>query len=155
SASGADIIEIGVPFSDPVADGITIEAASQAALEAGFCLSRFLERLGDVKLKCPAVLMSYLNPLLAYGDSLFRDLRPAGICGLIVPDLPLEEADDWRSVAETHAIDLIFLVAPTSTDQRVKRIAGATRGFLYAVSVAGTTGIRAELDKNLPEFLDR
>jgi tryptophan synthase alpha chain len=153
---GVDIIEIGVPFSDPVADGVTIEAAGQLALANGFSLSQFLIRLGELKIPRPLVLMSYLNPLLAYGrDKLLDDARSAGIRGMIVPDLPPEEAGEWLTASKEKQIDMVFLVAPTSTDDRIREIATSTRGFLYAVSVAGTTGVRTELDPKLPTFLAR
>jgi tryptophan synthase alpha chain len=156
AAAGADVMEIGVPFSDPVADGVTIEAAGHAALRAGFRLGPFLERLKGVRLGRPVALMSYLNPLLAYGrDRLLADLAAAGVSGLIVPDLPPEEADEWRAACRACGIDTIFLVAPTSTDDRILRIAAASEGFVYAVSLAGTTGARAGQDPGLPAYLAR
>jgi tryptophan synthase alpha chain len=154
--AGADLIEIGVPFSDPVADGVTIQSASQAALTAGFSLSRLMAALRQVRIGRPALLMSYLNPLLAYGrETLVRDASDAGICGLIVPDLPPEEADDWLEAARRYGIAMVFLVAPTSDDARIRYIAERSDGFLYAVSLAGTTGARPELDPQLPAYLHR
>lgn len=154
--SGADLIEIGVPFSDPVADGVTIQAASHAALEAGFRLRHLLHALRDIRLPCPAALMSYLNPLLAYGrDALLTDLHRAGMSGLIVPDLPPDEADDWLAPARSHGVAMTFLVAPTSTDERIHRIAERTDGFIYAVSLIGVTGARTTLDGSLPAYLQR
>src|SRR5262249_31807317 len=154
--AGADLMEIGVPFSDPVADGATIQAASQAALDAGFRLRDLLGALREEPLSCPALLMSYLNPLLAYGrDELLAEPPQAGIAGLIVPDLPVDEAGDWLDAAKSHRLTLVFLVAPTSSDERIRRIAKASDGFIYAVSLAGTTGARAELDPGLPAYLDR
>jgi tryptophan synthase alpha chain len=154
--SGADLLEIGVPFSDPVADGVTIQAASQIALDAGFRLRDLLMALTEEPLACPAVLMSYLNPLLAYGRAtLLADLRRAGLAGLIVPDLPLEEAGDWLAEARAKQLALVFLVAPTSDDERIRRIAQESDGFIYAVSVAGTTGVRDEANPQLTSYLAR
>jgi tryptophan synthase alpha chain len=154
--SGADLLEIGVPFSDPVADGVTIQAASQVALNSGFRLRDLLMALIDEPLACPAVLMSYLNPLLAYGRArLLADLRRAGLAGLIVPDLPLEEAGEWLAEARANQLSLVFLVAPTSDDERIRRIARESDGFIYAVSVAGTTGVRDEANPQLTSYLAR
>jgi tryptophan synthase alpha chain len=154
--SGADLIEIGVPFSDPVADGLTIQAASQIALQSGFHLRELLASLADEPLGCPAVLMSYLNPLLAYGrDALINALLRAELAGLIIPDLPFEEADEWLAAARDRNLTIVFLAAPTSSDERLRRIAQASDSFIYAVSVAGTTGVRDQTDRGLPEYLAR
>lgn len=156
AGSGADVIELGVPFSDSVADGVTIEAAGHAALANGYRLGPFLERLRHLKLDCPTVLMSYLNPLLAYGrDRLLDDAAQANVVGLIVPDLLPEDAGDWKAACNARGIVPVFLVAPTSTDERIRRIAAESDGFIYAVSVLGTTGARAELDDRLPDYLRR
>jgi tryptophan synthase alpha chain len=154
--SGADLLEIGVPFSDPVADGVTIQAASQIALDSGFRLRDLLMALTEEPLVCPAVLMSYLNPLLAYSRArLFADLRRAGLAGLIVPDLPLEEAGEWLAESRANQLSLVFLVAPTSDDDRIRRIAQASDSFVYAVSVAGTTGVRDGANPHLKSYLAR
>jgi tryptophan synthase alpha chain len=154
--AGADVLEVGVPFSDPVADGVTIQSASQIALDSGFRLRDLLAALAAKPLACPAVLMSYLNPLLAYGrGTLLDDLRRAGLTGLIVPDLPLEEAHDWLTEARAKQVSVIFLVAPTSNDERLHRIAKESDGFIYAVSVAGTTGVRDSADAGLSDYLAR
>ncbi len=143
AGAGADIIEVGVPFSDPVADGPVIQAASQQALAAGTTLAGLLERLRADRPAVPLVLMSYLNPLIAYGiDRLLGELPRAGICGLIVPDLPVEEAGPLAQQAAAAGVDLVLLAAPTSTDERLRRIGRTSRGFVYAVSVTGTTGVR-------------
>jgi tryptophan synthase alpha chain len=153
---GADLLEIGVPFSDPVADGVTIQAASQVALDGGFRLNDLLTATRQQPLRCPAVLMSYLNPLLAFGrDPLMDALVESKIAGLIVPDLPLEEADDWLVAARERQLAVIFLVAPTSSDERIRRIAAQSDGFIYAVSVAGTTGVRDRADAHLTDYLTR
>ncbi len=152
--SGGDIIEVGIPFSDPVADGPTIQYASQVALENGVTLAKTLDALSHVDLGKPLVAMSYLNPLTAYGmERLFDDLRAARVTGLIIPDLPAEEADDWQASAEGAGIDLVFLIAPTSTSQRIKHIAERSQGFLYYVSITGITGARSALAKSLPDRL--
>jgi tryptophan synthase alpha chain len=154
--NGADLLEIGVPFSDPVADGVTIQAASQVALDGGFRLKELLTALTQQSLPCPAVLMSYLNPLHAFGrDPLMDALVDSKIAGLIVPDLPLEEADDWLVAARERRLALVFLVAPTSSDERIRRIAAQSDGFIYAVSVAGTTGVRDRADTGLTGYLTR
>lgn len=156
AAAGADVIEIGVPFSDPVADGVTIESASHDALTAGFQLTDFLHQLATIKLSCPAVLMSYLNPLLAPGrDHVLEQVAGAHLSGLIVPDLPPDEASEFQAAARRRQLDMIYLVAPTTTDERIARIAAATEGFLYAVSLTGTTGVRRDIDANLPAYLRR
>jgi tryptophan synthase alpha chain len=156
SENGADIIEIGIPFSDPIADGPTIQRSSQAALELGVSLPQILDAVSGVKLEIPLVAMSYLNPLLAYGrEKLFQSMKSAGFAGLIIPDLPLEESDSWTQEADSHEIDLIFLVTPTTSDKRMKQLAEASRGFIYCVSLTGITGARKDLPPHLAEFLGK
>lgn len=155
SSSGADVVEVGLPFSDPMADGPTIQFASHEALLAGARFDAILAVLGGVKLRQPLVLMSYLNPLLAKGDSLLPRLREAGISGLIIPDLPAEEAADWAERTRRAGLSLILLAAPTSPPERLKRIGEVSDGFVYAVSLTGITGARAELSDALPDFLHR
>jgi tryptophan synthase alpha chain len=153
---GADLLEIGIPFSDPIADGPTIQYSSHAALKNGVRLRDVLAALRPVELPCPLVMMSYLNPLMAYGrDKLFTDMRAARISALIIPDLALEEADAWLTAARRHGISIVFLLAPTSTNDRIRRAAALTDGCLYAVSLTGTTGARNTLGAGLPEFLRR
>lgn len=153
---GADLIEIGVPFSDPIADGPTIQTASQVALENGVNLKSILLEIRKIKVKTPLVLMSYLNPLLAYGqEKLFEDSRAADISGFIVPDLPVEEANDWIIHSREWDIDLTFLLAPTSSDDRIRLVAKHSRGFIYCVSVTGTTGMRKGLSPGLFGFVQR
>ena len=152
--NGADLLEIGIPFSDPVADGPTIQHSSQVALDNGTRLSNILDALRTVRFAQPLVAMSYLNPLLAYSPGkLFAKMKEAGVSGLIVPDLPPEESDDWLGAARDAAIALVFLVAPTSSQERVRRIAERSDAFLYYVSVTGTTGIRQGLPADLSESL--
>jgi tryptophan synthase alpha subunit len=153
---GADLLELGIPFSDPIADGPTIQYSSHMALENGTRLKNVLAALRQVELPCPLVMMSYLNPLMAYDRAkLFADLRAARIRGLIVPDLALEEAGEWLAVAREHGTSIVFLLAPTSTEERIRRTAALTDEFIYAVSVTGTTGARDALYAGLPEFLKR
>ena len=153
---GADLLELGIPFSDPIADGPTIQYSSHVALENGTRLKDVLAALREFELPCPLVMMSYLNPLMAYGEErLFADMRAARINGLIVPDLALEEADEWLAAAREHGISIVFLLAPTSTDERIRRTAELTDDFIYAVSLTGTTGARDALYAGLPVFLKR
>lgn len=153
--AGADAVEIGLPFSDPVADGPTIQFASHQALESGFKPRVFLEALAAHRRPCPLILMTYLNPLLALGPNGFATLAAAGISAVVVPDLPQEEASSMSAEAARSGIDMVLLVAPTSSDERLRRIGAASRGFVYVVGVVGTTGARREADPALPRILDR
>lgn len=156
AASGADIIEVGIPFSDPIADGPTIQHASHVALRSGVTLRTTLVALRELRLETPLIIMSYLNPLLAYGrDALLRDMFGAKVTGLIIPDLPAEESDDWRAAVRHAGVGLIQLAAPTSTDERLTLIGDRSDGFVYAVSVAGITGSRRTLSDGLGAFLER
>ncbi len=156
---GADIIELGVPFSDPVADGATIQKASFRALEAGMTVSRCFDVVAEIRRddeEVPVILMTYANPVLAYGEEAFvRKAAASGVDGLIVVDMPPEEGTELRERCRVSGIDNILLVAPTSDDERIKRITAEASGFLYCVSVAGVTGARAELPDALPDFLAR
>lgn len=146
--SGADLLEIGVPFSDPIADGPVNQRAAQRALAAGISLSDVLDLASRVRpsLRQPIVLLSYYNPILQYGLEAFcRRASAAGVDGIVVPDLPPEEGDALRAAADTHELDAIFLAAPTSTDERLARVAKASSGFVYCVSLAGVTGMRSSL----------
>lgn len=144
--SGADLIELGVPFSDPLADGPVIQRASQGALDAGTTLAGILALVAELRRETsvPLVLMSYFNPILSFGLGLLMSAAArAGADGLIIPDLPLEEAGPVLTLADEYGVDLIPLVAPTSTPRRIAAIAGQARGFVYCVSVTGVTGTRA------------
>ena len=142
-ASEADIIEIGVPFSDPMADGVTIQESSRVALENGITVREILEVAASVSDETPLVLMSYLNPLLAYGlDRLARDASNAGIAGFVIPDLPLEECMPVRDSLNRFGLALIQLVSPVSPADRLVRICNEAQGFVYAVTVTGVTGQR-------------
>jgi anthranilate synthase component 1 len=154
--SGADFLEIGLPFSDPIADGPVIQAASNAGLANGATFDKLLNEVPKLKLEIPLILMSYLNPLLNHGLSrTFRDLKRAGFSGLIVPDLPADESGEWTALSKSSGVDLILLAAPTSPDARLKKIAEASSGFVYCVSVAGTTGIRKALPPEAPRMVRR
>ncbi len=160
--AGADVLELGVPFSDPLADGVTIQAAAQHALEQGMTLSGALDLAGRVSARShtPVVLMGYYNPIYSFGIERFCERAgQVGVAGLIVPDLPPEEAEPLRAAAAERGIELIFLVSPTSTDARIEqvaRMAGKTGGgFIYCVSLSGVTGARDRLPEHLADFLAR
>ena len=160
--AGADVLELGVPFSDPLADGATIQVASQHALNGGMTPSGALELAERVtaKVGTPVVLMGYYNPIFSYGIERYcARAAQAGVAGLIVPDLPPEEAETLRSAAAEHGIELIFLVTPTSTEQRIQQVAemaGKTAGgFVYCVSLSGVTGARDRLPEHLAAFIGR
>jgi tryptophan synthase alpha chain len=142
--SGADLVEVGVPYSDPVIDGPTIQAAADAALRGGFRLRDVFSVVEAVSSAGGrAVVMTYWNPVHRYGvDAFARDLAAAGGLGVITPDLVPDEADDWLAASDTHGLDRIFLIAPSSTEERIVRTAAATTGFLYAAAVMGVTGAR-------------
>lgn len=150
--NGADIIEIGIPFSDPVADGPVIQSASYHALEGGTTVKGILEMIGRVRkqISTPLVLMSYYNPILQMGLERFcRYAAENGVDGLIVPDLPIEEAGPLLKSADHAGLELVPLVAPTSTPERIAAICDQARGFVYCVSVAGVTGERQEIRTDL------
>lgn len=157
--AGADMLELGVPFSDPLADGPVIQHATQVALQNGMTLAKCLEMVRDAReagVKIPLVLMGYYNPILRFGiDRCVHAAETAGVNGLIVPDLPPEEAGELDLACRACNLDLVFLAAPTSTPARLKKIAAATRGFVYLVSVVGVTGARDEIAPSLPEFVAR
>lgn len=157
--AGADIIELGVPFSDPLADGATMQRASQVALENGVTLRDCLDACRTLRQRVPLVpltLMGYYNPILSYGLERFaRDAQGAGADGVIVPDLPPEEAGPLRQACLSHGVDLIFLLAPTSTDRRIEEVSRMASGFIYCVSLTGVTGVRSELPSELPAFIQR
>lgn len=152
--SGADILEVGIPFSDPLADGPTIQYSSEVALRNGTTLRKILKEFSKRRFSVPLVVMSYLNPILAYGEErFFQDLKEAGFSGLIIPDLPPDEADPFLNVSLQEEIDLIFLIAPNTPLKRAISIADKTRGFLYCVTVLGTTGAREELPDYTLSFI--
>jgi tryptophan synthase alpha chain len=142
--AGCDIIEVGLPYSDPVMDGPTIQAAAQKALEGGVRTSDVIRTVEAVAASgVPTVVMTYWNPVERYGvDRFARDLANAGGAGLITPDLVPDEADGWVAAADEHGLDKVFLVAPSSTDERLRMTTAASRGFVYAAAVMGVTGAR-------------
>jgi tryptophan synthase alpha chain len=158
-AGGADILELGVPFSDPLADGRVIQRATQVALQQGLTVGKCLElaaRLRSRQIVVPLIFMGYYNPILAYGEGRFcRACRDAGVDGLIVPDLPPEEAESLERYCEENGLALIYLLAPTSTSERTQLVTQRARGFVYLVSVTGTTGTRNELPAGLGAFVSR
>jgi tryptophan synthase alpha chain len=156
--SGADVIELGVPFSDPMADGPVIQRASERALANHVSVSDCLEVVRRVRLQSevPIVLFSYLNPLLSLGlDRLGAELRRAGVDGVLATDLVPEEADEFRAAMRAAGIDLIFLVAPTSTDERIRLVTEASSGFVYAVSRTGVTGVQQSLSEAAANLAQR
>ncbi len=157
--AGADIVELGIPFSDPLADGPVIQRATHAALQQGMTLARCLDMVREARqagVGVPLVLMGYYNPILRFGVArCARAARDAGADGLIVPDLPPEEAGSLAGECRAQGLDLVFLAAPTSTPERLRQVAEATQGFVYLVSVTGVTGARDRMADDLAEFVGR
>lgn len=158
-AAGADMIEIGVPFSDPMADGPSVQGTSQQALDNGTTPADCIQLVSELRsegITAPLLLMGYYNPLLKYGiDRWVADCAEAGVDGFIVPDLPAEESDGLRTACQLYGLDLIFMLAPTSTEARIQMAAEKGSGFIYCVSVTGVTGARANLSANLGEYIGR
>ncbi len=159
---GADIIELGMPFSDPLADGATVQHAGQVALERGMSINGCMEVARQIALQTsvPLLLMGYYNPVLAYGlDRFCEKARQSGVCGLIIPDLPPEESAPLHEAAQRQGLSLIFLVPPTTPDERIARIAelaaSGPGSFVYCVSLSGVTGSRDELPPHLQDFIAR
>jgi len=155
---GAELIELGVPFSDPLADGPTIQAASQQALEAGITLKKTLELLREFRKESdvPVILMGYANPFYCYGwEKLCLDAAEAGASGFIIPDLPPEESESLNHEALKNGLDLIYLISPNTPPSRVENIVKISRGFIYAVSLTGVTGARQNLPEETSIFLQR
>lgn len=154
--NGADLLELGVPFSDPLADGPVIHAAGTAALEAGATVEGVLEVARGLAAEVPVVVMCYANQILARGLERFLDmLAGASASGLIVPDLPLEESDATLEAADARGLALVPLMAPTTPPQRLGRIGAVARGFVYVVSLTGTTGERSSIEEALPALVER
>jgi len=156
--AGADMVELGVPFSDPVADGRVIERASQRALARGTNLNKILQLVSDLRQRTelPLLLMSYYNPVLQYGlERIAREAGAAGVDGLIIPDLPLEESQPLCQELDRFGLYLIPFAAPTTTKSRLFAVSRAARGFIYCVSLTGVTGIRDTLPPQLGEFMGR
>ncbi|HYJ42152.1 MAG TPA: tryptophan synthase subunit alpha [Steroidobacteraceae bacterium] len=158
--SEADVVEIGVPFTDPMADGMTIQRSSREALRQGFSLRWLLDELqamqGDGLLpRAPLILMSYLNPLLAFGfDQLASAAVKAGVCGFIIPDLPYDEGEDLRAALAPHGLAIVQMVTPVTQPERLKKLCAATQGFVYAVTMTGTTGRTASVPGEVTHYLD-
>lgn len=148
--SGVDILELGVPYSDPVMDGLVIQQATEVALRNGFKLSKIFELVAAItkRVSTPVLVMTYWNPVLQYGIERFAtDLSKAGGSGLITPDLIVDEAKEWLEISDKLDLDRIFLATPSSRQERVDRTVAASRGFVYAVSTMGITGAREDLDQ--------
>ena len=156
-ASAADVVEIGVPFSDPMADGVTIQRSSEQALRAGVSLDWILRQLGALPAQStPLLLMSYFNPLLAYGlERLVETAAAAGVCGFIVPDLPYDEGSEFSRIADTRGLALVQMVTPVTPPDRLAKVAAASRGFVYAVTMTGTTGQSVTAASGLSAYLER
>lgn len=157
-AEVADVVEIGVPFSDPMADGLTIQRSSRVALAKGVSLHWILSTLKDAaqKPKAPILLMSYLNPLLAFGfDRLPQAAREAGVAGFIVPDLPYEESEDIRGALDAYGLALVQMVTPVTPDERLAMLCKQAEGFVYAVTMTGTTGKQVAVPDEVLAYMDR
>ncbi len=156
-AAVGDVVELGIPFSDPMADGMTIQRSSFEALKKGVSLKWIFDQLDSVsdEIDTPLVMMSYLNPLLAFGyDALAERALAAGVCGFIVPDLPYEESEEIRAALEVRDLGLIQLVTPATPKERLETLCDASRGFVYAVTITGITGGGAGLPADLADYLD-
>jgi tryptophan synthase alpha chain len=155
-SQGADLIELGVPYSDPLADGPVIQAAATRALERGTKLDQVLEMLAKVipDLQAPVILFTYYNPIFYRGiDQFLQQVAAAGVKGLVIPDLPLEEADAILTKTTAHGLELTLLVAPTTPKERISSIAERSQGFIYLVSTTGVTGMRSQIEDRVQELL--
>ena len=156
--AGADVIELGVPYSDPVMDGVIIQEATQTALAAGFRVADVFDAVRRVReaVDTPVLVMTYWNPVVQYGVERFAaDLAAAGGAGLITPDITPDSADEWIAVSQAHGLDRVFLAAPTSSDERLALVARSTTGFVYTVSTMGITGERTQLDEAAKQLTAR
>lgn len=156
--AGADLVELGMPYSDPIADGPTIQAAAQRALKAGTKVAGVIECAAQIRERSeiPLVVMSSVSPLFRFGLARFaQEARAAGIDGVLLSDLPPEEADEWCATAAANNLGTVFLVSPATPAERVGGVAGRSTGFVYAVSRAGVTGARAQLPADLPDLVQR
>jgi tryptophan synthase alpha chain len=156
-AAASDAVEIGVPFTDPMADGVTIQRSSHEALKQGVNLHWILAELTALApLSTPLLLMSYLNPLLAFGyQKLSAAAAAAGVCGFIVPDLPLDESADLKMALDRHGLGLVQMVTPVTPPERLARLCAASQGFVYAVTMTGTTGKNSAVPGDVTQYLDR
>lgn len=157
-AAAGDVVEIGIPFSDPMADGMTIQRSSYVALQKGVRVDWIFEQLDKAggEFEAPLVMMSYLNPLLAFGfDKLAERALASGVCGFIVPDLPYEESNELRAALDAKGLGLVQLVTPATPDSRLKLLCDESRGFVYAVTITGITGGNTGLPDDLAGYLDK
>lgn len=157
-AAVSDVVELGIPFSDPMADGMTIQRSSYIALQKGVSLKWIFDQLDSAhgEIEAPLVMMSYLNPLLAFGyEELAERALATGVCGFVVPDLPFEESDEIRAAFGAKGLGLIQLVTPATPDERLKILCAASRGFVYAVTITGITGGSTGLPVDLSDYLDK
>jgi tryptophan synthase alpha chain len=157
-ASAADVVEIGIPFTDPMADGMTIQRASRASLAGGFTLPWLLAELEAMRPppQAPLLLMSYLNPLLAYGlDKLPAAAVKAGVAGFIIPDLPYEESAEMRAALDSRGLALVQMVTPVTPPERLRMLCEASQGFVYAVTMTGTTGKNVAVPEDVLAYMDR
>lgn len=157
-AAVSDVVELGIPFSDPMADGMTIQRSSYIALQKGVSLKWIFDQLDSAhgEIDAPLVMMSYLNPLLAFGyEELAERALATGVCGFVVPDLPFEESDEIRAAFGAKGLGLIQLVTPATPDERLKILCAASRGFIYAVTITGITGGSTGLPIDLSDYLDK
>lgn len=157
--SGADMIEIGIPFSDPIADGPTIQSSNQQALDQGMHLKLLIDQLREIKddISIPVILMGYLNPIIQYGlDRFCADCQDIGIDGLILPDLPVQEyLDDYQELFIGHQLHHIFLITPQTTEERIRWIDDRSDGFIYAVASASTTGAKSDIDSGQIAYFEK
>jgi len=156
--NGVDVLELGVPYSDPVMDGLVIQQATEMALENGFKLGKVFEIVEAItaRVSTPVLVMTYWNPVLQYGIRRFaEDLKKAGGAGLITPDLIVDEAGEWVQVSDELGLDRVFLATPTSTQERVNSLVAASKGFVYTVSTMGITGARADLDAKARSVVEK
>jgi len=156
--AGADVVELGVPFTDPLADGPVVQAATERALKSGVTLAQIFHRVRELRRRTPIpiVLMTYYNPAFRYGlERLADEARDAGVDGFIMTDLPPEEAAEWKAIADARGLGTVFLLAPTSTPERIALGARLSSGFVYCISRTGVTGVRAELPADLRALLER
>ncbi|WP_435098147.1 tryptophan synthase subunit alpha [Halarchaeum sp. P4] len=157
---GADVVELGLPFSEPIADGPTIQEAIRRALDGGMTPAKYLDLVRELDVDVPIVCMTYYNLLLQYGEgdeveTFVRDAAEAGVSGLIIPDLPVEESAELEAACEKHDVALVFIVAPTTTEERVERILERASGFVYVQARMGTTGARTDVSEDTYESLER
>ncbi len=157
--AGVDLIEIGIPFSDPIADGPAIQASNKIALDNGMTVKKLLEQTKEIRrsVTLPVILMGYLNPVMQYGMERFcKEAAGAGGDGLILPDMPMEEyLTEYRSIVESHGLQNTFLISPTTSEDRIRKIDAATHGFIYAVSASSTTGAKSDFTAGQEAYFKR